>query len=1749
MPEIPGPSEADVVNRTAAEPVSGAAAVSAPDSATTGETPDVVGAPAPSDAEQTILKQIAETQARIDRLQAERDSLSPGDAKIPSLSKMIAQEAKALARVKRESEMEEVALTHAPGRAEKKAIKEEEDRDKIFRQVGMLIDGDKRLHDHMQRHRTERVEKHYGKGWLGKINAMLAGANIEGGPNANQDIVLRIQKTLIKEVGIKGTISLVAAGLLAGTVTAPMLAVIGTAIAAGIAGRAAVEGIRVWRGKERGKKAEIDKMDGAVEEGIQTLIDQCSGLRLQLRDENESSDPSYDVESDPRYLEKFLQIVELLEDDSQRRVALISSTAENTEGKHADRYVLVGANGKELGSENQTVYTDVKNVGEEYKKMRESEKKTESTADFIAGVTSFTGAIWAKFGLAKHVAEQAAKATADAVAEKLKSGATIGPYDFDKIRPDHFVKAIADDAKAFLGSDNIWRDTVANLRGAIESQELVKLVASEAKALIGVGISSLVQIFHRPIVDSISRPEERIAESDQKNMTKLREGFAHDFPSKPVGAVVPRPEIHRPGSGGGGVSGGERAGTVELDRLDHLFTNVDVVHGVDPGSYFEEVYEIDVDDYDPQMRYFYPLDGRGDRTGGEPFVYDKALAERVFEEAEVPKDRPEDSLRVEGEDEPIFQVGQEIDFSLKDKDGTGNPAKAKITEIEDPNDSTAELNLDDQIRVTFKLMGKNEQRSLTLTRKQWTTVPEGAVAWELILNRAFEKVEAPADEDDGDTEDQTVTPDVRLDAQKESEIQSAVMEFIKKIDGGELEINREGMLADQELQTEFDKLEEYLHNIGIELDNPITNQEHSVQHEPEVIRFQHVRKNANKIEIFFDAIIRPSGQLIQEGFEQRGFFFSGDSKYNFNKHSKQTFITAVSRVKEEVRIRLTDGSDYLVESADENGCLLKETGDIITYESLLKNGISIRAGETLLGSDWYSKQIATLTEPATDDSAALPEANLPKSETGLTPEEEARSEEVIAKARVLAAMIPMEVLVSDGSDFSGISQEWWDCYDEIGQLCVTNDIIRLGDFSEIDALAVDSHVRLSVEINNATPVTKTPRGDLVLMIKYHIEEITETTETTESKAPNDSESEAGSEETAGSIEKQIDLLKKELEKPAPKIQVIGDIHGDLSKLNEIIDDTADKVIFTGDFIDRGPNSKGVLERVKQLVDTGKAEFVLGNHDLFFLASMDGDLDALENWALPAHGGRTNGGDIFLREYGIDTRKYHSAWTQDGIKALSALSEEMRGNAELQSVAAWLRERGNMYLVQDGDLMMHAAPTDGKETISFARAINFQGNKNRTFAGRDKWNDDVSWARGLDDAMDSMSREESQEILDNLSSQLGVKVDRVVFGHSPSKQGLVQKTPDGRMINIDAGMTDNYGGYGGSLYVDSEGVRFVARDQNQDSDKNSVIEQRKRTVADTDRGREILKEIEQLEARRTEIENTPRQEPPVEDIDSAPSTSLDEDTQQRKEVLVNIAAGVRQKADQKQAEVASQTINSPQAPETQPASIATQTVDAPETENVISIPERIMADYDRTPRTDKDGFVQLLDEIKPGEPRHDLFRDQSGRIVIISGREASGNYLTNPVVDGQIGVPSPVSRAEIEAGMTEWFVPTAEAKARWGQEDNRDLFKNPEAGTEKPKDLEANTESGTYTFNFPDGTKLEVGFSENNKPIKLKNATNDTTYGAVLTGISPAVSSDDNINTEKEITIHYPSLSHEYDSTIKASLGSLREMLNAPDNFK
>ena len=73
-----------------------------------------------------------------------------------------------------------------------------------------------------------------------------------------------------------------------------------------------------------------------------------------------------------------------------------------------------------------------------------------------------------------------------------------------------------------------------------------------------------------------------------------------------------------------------------------------------------------------------------------------------------------------------------------------------------------------------------------------------------------------------------------------------------------------------------------------------------------------------------------------------------------------------------------------------------------------------------------------------------------------------------------------------------------------------------------------------------------------------------------------------------------------------RIIIIGDIHGCLDMVKRLIDKIdwrpdKDRLIFLGDYIDRGENSKGVVDFILALTRCSPGvECLIGNHEALFL---------------------------------------------------------------------------------------------------------------------------------------------------------------------------------------------------------------------------------------------------------------------------------------------------------------------------------------------------------------------------------------------------------------------------------------------------------------------------------------------------------------------------------------------------------------------
>lgn len=147
--------------------------------------------------------------------------------------------------------------------------------------------------------------------------------------------------------------------------------------------------------------------------------------------------------------------------------------------------------------------------------------------------------------------------------------------------------------------------------------------------------------------------------------------------------------------------------------------------------------------------------------------------------------------------------------------------------------------------------------------------------------------------------------------------------------------------------------------------------------------------------------------------------------------------------------------------------------------------------------------------------------------------------------------------------------------------------------------------------------------------------------------------------------------------PGPS-DIVGDIHGEIVALVDLMkrlgyDTDGDhpegrRLVFLGDFVDRGPDSAGVMERVMAMAARGVAFAVLGNHELNLLAGKNVDDNAWyfgsekpELDKLKIDGRRRSKLDEFMKSLPVamerdDLRVVHAAWHGPSIDLIREKSE-------------------------------------------------------------------------------------------------------------------------------------------------------------------------------------------------------------------------------------------------------------------------------------------------------------------------------------------------------------------------------------------------------------------------------------------------------------------------------------------------------------
>ena len=117
----------------------------------------------------------------------------------------------------------------------------------------------------------------------------------------------------------------------------------------------------------------------------------------------------------------------------------------------------------------------------------------------------------------------------------------------------------------------------------------------------------------------------------------------------------------------------------------------------------------------------------------------------------------------------------------------------------------------------------------------------------------------------------------------------------------------------------------------------------------------------------------------------------------------------------------------------------------------------------------------------------------------------------------------------------------------------------------------------------------------------------------------------------------------------PRLLAIGDIHGcstALRRLLEIVRICPDDTVVTlGDYMNRGPDTQGVVEELMKLGQRTRLITLMGNHEQMWLRALDSP-EAEEEW-------KACGGDSTLASYGVKSAREiplaHYAFFQSCLK--------------------------------------------------------------------------------------------------------------------------------------------------------------------------------------------------------------------------------------------------------------------------------------------------------------------------------------------------------------------------------------------------------------------------------------------------------------------------------------------------------------------
>ncbi len=211
------------------------------------------------------------------------------------------------------------------------------------------------------------------------------------------------------------------------------------------------------------------------------------------------------------------------------------------------------------------------------------------------------------------------------------------------------------------------------------------------------------------------------------------------------------------------------------------------------------------------------------------------------------------------------------------------------------------------------------------------------------------------------------------------------------------------------------------------------------------------------------------------------------------------------------------------------------------------------------------------------------------------------------------------------------------------------------------------------------------------------------------------------------------------------IYAVGDIHGELQKLEALLEalpsETGDRLVFLGDYVDRGSHSRGVVDRLIALSAERSCTFLMGNHESMLLDFI--------GW----EGEYYDSGEYFLANGGVETLLSYGVRDFDAVER-GGWSPPPDHERFFRELVPYHRE-GDYVFVHAGLGLPELGLSDADEALRAARP------------------DDLLWNRMSGD----------------LRHHLGVTL---IYGHSPDPTLRVRWNPP-YSIGIDTGAV-----YGGPL---------------------------------------------------------------------------------------------------------------------------------------------------------------------------------------------------------------------------------------------------------------------------------------------------------------------------------------------------------------